>query len=67
MPILGIHSLIKSLQSTGKRGFCNGTDRHTDTRITDNATDFAQKSDDSVKRCVDYGLKPTQKMLSNQT
>ena len=37
MPILAIHSLTRSLQSTRKWGFCNGA-RHTDKRLTDIAT-----------------------------
>ena len=32
MPILAIRSTTRSLQSTGKRDFSNGTDRHTDTQ-----------------------------------
>ena len=46
MQILSIHSLTRSLQSSGKRGFHDGTDRHTDRRLTDIATLYI------IKKCA---------------
>ena len=38
MPILAIHSMTRSLQSTRKRGFQTWTDKKTDREVTDIAT-----------------------------
>ena len=38
MPILAIRSSTRSLQFPGKRVFRDGTEKHTDTRLTDIAT-----------------------------
>ena len=34
MAILTIHSLTQSLEPTGKQGFPDGTDKHTDAQFT---------------------------------
>ena len=52
IPILAIHSSSRSLQSSGKRVFRDGTDRQIDTHTTDGHSDLETESAqraDSVK------------------